>query len=122
MSYYPPAPPPRPPFPPPFPAGPPGPPRKSWTGRILLGVLITVGLSLLGALSFLSPFSNSGVPAIGLLVPVVCLVVGIVLASIERTRPWGLGMLIGFLVMLIVGAGACVALIAGLNSTSGALP
>ncbi|MDQ2722340.1 MAG: hypothetical protein M3Y19_03395 [Actinomycetota bacterium] len=121
MSYYPPAPPPRPPFPPPFRAGPPGPPKKTWTGRILLGVLITVGATLLGALGFLVPGSNGGLIGLGLLVPVVCLVVGIVLVCIESTRPWGLGMIIGFFVMLVVGAGACVALITGLNSTNGAL-
>lgn len=112
MSYYHP--------PPPYP--PPGPPKKSWAGRIALGALITIGATLLGGLGVLLPSSSRlGLLGLGLLVPVLCLVIGIVLVCIEDTRPWGLGMIIGFFVMLIVGAGACVALIAGLNSTHAAL-
>jgi hypothetical protein len=47
-------------------------------------------------------------PAIGLLVPIVLL-------FSPATRWWGVGMLLGYFVTLIVLAGACVALLSSLG-------
>ena len=47
-----------------------------------------------------------------LLVPVI----GIGLLIAPTTRRWGAGVLIGFFGMLVVGAGACVAIVVGLNA------
>jgi len=47
-----------------------------------------------------------------LLVPVI----GIALLIGRPTRRWGAGVLIGFFGMLVIGAGACLALVIGLNA------
>jgi len=81
-------------------------------GGLLGGVDVVVttvlGLSLGG-----SSGSSIGVgwlpPAVGLLVPIVLL-------FSPSTRWWGVGMLIGYFLTLIVLGGACVALLAGLSS------
>jgi hypothetical protein len=47
-----------------------------------------------------------------LLVPVV----GIGLLIAPRTRRWGAGVLMGFFGMLVIGAGACLVIVVGLNA------
>ncbi len=113
MTYRP------PPYPPPHhpPPVPGGGPQRNRVLAIVGGALITVLGTALVALFSLLP-SGGGFVVFAVLIPFVCLVVGLGLLFAENTRPWGIGMVIGFFVMLIVGAGACVALIAGLNSTS----
>ena len=56
-----------------------------------------------------------GILGAGLLAPLVVLVVGVVLVIPDRTRQWGLGLLIGFAVSLVLGAGACVVLLVSWN-------
>ena len=99
--------------PPPAPEEPPGGPggrRDLWYG---------LGLGLFGCLVL--PFAAlSGVDAFGfigftLFSPLVVLVAGIVLSIPSTTRRWGTGLLMGFAVSLVVGAGACVAILATWN-------
>ncbi|CAN5587107.1 hypothetical protein BH10ACT10_BH10ACT10_27220 [soil metagenome] len=110
MSYQPlPPPPGGPPYPP-------GPPPKQGhvvellVGAILGGILLVVsgvlGLTLMGT-------TDNGVvffagPVLGLALPVV-------LMTRPATKWWGVGLLIGFFLALIVLGGACVALIVGLS-------
>lgn len=112
-----------PPGPPPG-YGPPGypplpPQRPSRTLPLLLGavlggvdVVVTtlLGVGLIGATDSDGLFFVG--PAIGLLVPVALLFA-------DSTRWWGVGLLIGYFATLIVLGGACLALIAGLNSAGG---
>jgi hypothetical protein len=66
----------------------------------VLGVIVSANVPN-GGWSF-------GPPAIGLLIPVVLLLN-------ESTRWWGVGILIGFFLTLIVLGGACVALISAVG-------
>lgn len=104
MSYVP------PPTPPDQPPRRTGRRRELWygVGAGLFGCLVLPFLGLVGA-------DLLGVFGIGLLTPLAVLVVGVVLVVPDRTRQWGIGLLIGFLVSLIVGAGACVAILATWN-------
>ncbi|HET6626166.1 MAG TPA: hypothetical protein VFG63_07235 [Nocardioidaceae bacterium] len=122
MSYVPP--------PPPGPTGPPepsgrptqpGPAKRNRTALIIFGALISVVATVLGPLAALFLGDSIGFLGAGLLTPVLCLLVGIALLFSERTRPWGLGLLIGFFVMLIVGAGACVLVLMSFSSSYGAV-
>ena len=78
-----------------------------------------VGVALFGCLVL--PFlALSGIDALGfigftLFAPLVVLVAGLVLSFPSTTRRWGTGLLIGFAVSLVVGAGACVAIFATWN-------
>jgi hypothetical protein len=56
-----------------------------------------------------------GIFGVGVLSPLLVLVAGVVLVIPERTRGWGTGLLIAFAVSLLVGAGACVVLLATWN-------
>jgi hypothetical protein len=73
---------------------------------VLLVISALLGLALMtttenGAIFFVGPL-------LGLALPVA-------LASRRATKWWGLGLLIGFFLALIVLGGACVALIAGFS-------
>ena len=108
--------------PPPYRPGPPGPPGAQlpppqpghWL-EILLGAVIggvdAVASGIVG-LFFAGNIDNGAwffLPlAIGLLIPVV-------LMLSPATRWWGVGILIGFFLTVIVLGGACVALIATLG-------
>jgi hypothetical protein len=95
-----------------------------WAG-IGLDLLYAVVLSLV-SVAVARVMFDSGLTAVWSLVALVLglvpLVGGIVLAVVGRT-PWrrglGLGMAVGYAVWLIVGAGACVAVLAYFYSTSG---
>jgi hypothetical protein len=99
--------------PPPAPEEPvrePGNRRERWYG-------VAVALFACFVLPFtglLAP-DTFGILGIGLLMPLVVLVVGVVLVIPDRTRQWGLGLLIGFAVSLVLGAGACVVILASWN-------
>ena len=108
------------PTPPPEPR--PQPPRKSRTGPILLGAVISVAVSILGPVAGITLGDTFGLFGLTLLAPLACLVVGIVLLFPDSTRPWGIGLLIGFFGMLIIGAGACVLLLMSLDSAYGLAP
>lgn len=105
MSYVPTPPPPD------QPAAEPGNRRDLWLG-VLAGVVACIGLPFLSAIGM----DRLGLLGLGLLAPLLVLVVGVVLVLPDRTRQWGLGLLIGFAVSLVLGAGACVVLIASYNS------
>lgn len=103
MSYVP-------PTPPAEPVREPGSRKELWYG---VGVALFASF-VLPFLGLLAP-DTFGVLGIGLLMPLVVLVVGVVLVIPDRTRQWGLGLLIGFAVSLVLGAGACVVLLATWN-------
>ena len=110
----------QPPGPPPGPPpgyGPPGPPPATpgrtlplVVGALLGGVDIVVTTLLgLGVGGSVDSFSLAFVgPVVGLAIPVVLL-------FNPATRWWGVGMLIGYFLTLIVLGGACVALIASVG-------
>jgi hypothetical protein len=106
---------------PPPPSAPYGgrPPGLSRAVKITLGALI--GAVALPVVTFLGLLVGSRMDVIGLvwLAPVVVLLAGVGLLVDAGTRPWGTGILIGFFGMLIVGAGACVVLLAGLSGNLG---
>jgi hypothetical protein len=81
--------------------------RELWYG-IAVALLACVVLPFLGVVTS----GALGVFGLGLLAPLAVLVVGVVLVIPDRTRQWGIGLLVGFLGALILGAGACVAIIA----------
>lgn len=51
----------------------------------------------------------------GLYAWVLVPVIGVALLLAPPTRRWGAGVLIGFFGMLVIGAGACLALVVGFN-------
>ncbi|MGZ8736615.1 MAG: hypothetical protein ACXWXO_01930 [Nocardioides sp.] len=101
------------PTPPPAeePAPEPGNRRDLWLG-ILVGVVACIALPFLSALGA----DALGLFGFGLLAPLLVLVAGVILVIPDRTRRWGTGLLMGFAVSVVVGAGACVVLIASYNS------
>lgn len=112
MSYVPTPPPDEPP--PGEPPRPPGSRRDLWLGAVV-GFVLTIGVPFLWALI---------AQAIGYFLPVLLssllvLVAGVVLALQERTRQWGLGILIGFAAALVVGAGACAVLLVSFSNSYG---
>lgn len=113
----PPGPPPGPPLGPPPGYGPPGPPPAS-SGRTLplvvgglLGGVDVVVTSLFGV----GVSGSAGNAALGLVGPVVGLGIPVVLLFSAATRWWGVGMLIGYFLTLIVLGGACAAILFGLT-------
>ena len=91
------------------------PPRKGHSLELLVGAVLggadAVVTGILGVI--VSVNVSNGVwsfapPVVGLLVPVVLLLD-------ESTRWWGVGILIGYFLTLIVLGGACVAIIASFS-------
>ncbi|GAB4011133.1 hypothetical protein [Nocardioides ultimimeridianus] len=102
-----------------YPPPPPGwqpPPRKrtNWPAYILGAIFgaPAVGALVGGIDALLTSISQQLSSVAGLLS--VVLVIGIPVGLIipERTRPWGIGILIGFALWAIIAAGACVVLLA----------
>ena len=85
--------------------------RDLWLG-LLVGVVACIALPFLGVLGA----DALGFLGLGLLTPLLVLVAGVILVIPDRTRRWGTGLLLGFVVSLVLGAGACVVLIASYNS------
>jgi len=90
-------------------------PKKSHVLELVVGsVLGAVDLAVSGVVGVsLVAVSNSG--ALFLLGPLLGLLLPVALMFSDKTRWWGVGILIGFFVSLIVLGGACVALIASLG-------
>lgn len=93
-------------------------PRRRGRGwGILVGIVATVGLTILPFMltGWLNSIADSPVvPVVSTLLgllPLAGLVTAVVLTVMPGTRPFGVGLLMGFGITLIVGAGACVALI-----------
>jgi hypothetical protein len=103
MSYVPPP-------PPEEPVRPQGDRKELWYG---IGVALLACLVLPFA-GLVSP-DTFGILGVGVLMPLVVLVAGVVLVIPDRTRQWGTGLLIGFCVSLVLGAGACIVLLATWN-------
>ncbi|WP_175442413.1 hypothetical protein [Humibacillus sp. DSM 29435] len=110
--------------PPPPPQGPPvGPPGSPWggpppppprrPGRLVGGVLAVAFVLLLFVVA-----TNTGtvleVLIGGLLLGVVVATVGV---AFERYRPYATGFLLGLAIIIVVGGGACIGLIAALSSS-----
>jgi len=97
------------------------PPRRFATGSVVLGAVVgvvgTVAVPIL--LGLVASVAGPVGIAFGLLVPVtvlVALVLGIVLASTPgspQRRGFGLGLVIGWGLLLLLAGGLCIALIAG---------
>lgn len=100
MSYVPPP-------PPEEPARAQGNRKELWYG---IGVALLACLVLPFA-GLVSP-DTFGILGVGVLTPLLVLVAGVVLVIPDRTRQWGTGLLIGFCVSLVLGAGACIVLLA----------
>jgi drug/metabolite transporter (DMT)-like permease len=95
---------------------PPSPEPPRWQRReIWYGVAVGLVASLVLPFLALTGAARLGLAGVGLLAPVVVLVAALVLLIPRRTRQWANGLLIGFAIALIVGAGACVAILAAWN-------
>lgn len=110
--------PPGPPGPPMYPQGGPGPSRSGNRAKILTGMAFSivvvavsslVGGGLVGLLNAANASANAAA-TVGLLAGLAGLLVPFVLLFFDRWRMFGVGVLIGYAVWLIVAAGACVAL------------
>jgi hypothetical protein len=104
MSYVPTPPPPE------EPVNEPGSRRETWFG-VAAGIAACLGLPFLS----LSLSDSMGFLGFGVMAPLVVLVAGVVLVIPDRTRRWGTGLLMGFAISLVLGAGACVILLASWN-------
>lgn len=84
------------------------PPRKDtwklWVGLIATLPFLVIGGGLVGLVGEVSSEAAGLLAVVGLLAPI-----GLLLK--EKTLKFGLGLLIGYAVLLVIGAGTCVALI-----------
>jgi hypothetical protein len=97
-----------------YPAPPPQPPPPNDGWKIFCGAVIGVVATIAVPFLALSVDPSAGVSLFLLsfiIVPTTS--VGLIIAPV--TRAWGIGLLIGWAVSLIIGAGACVALLNGLE-------
>jgi len=122
--YQPPGQPPGPPpDPPPEGAGWPTPlpatPAKKPKAPLLAGMLIGAVAPWFFSLVPLILTNGNTAAGYGLYAWVLVPLAGIVLLLVPKTRRWGLGVLIGFFGMLIIGAGACLTIVVGLNASGG---
>ncbi len=107
-------PPPGPPPPPPsYPAMPPvsgGPPPEKETWKLWVGIGLAVPyLLVIGVLTGLVGRADAGAATIVALIGFVA-PIGLLFPS--RTVKFGLGLLIGYAALVVIGAGACIALFA----------
>lgn len=107
-----------PPGPSPFPTPPP--PRPAGK-HLVLGALLGIAVAVVLPLAFgWLDTTIGGVGSLVLLGLVLALVLAVVLTALPKTRMLGAGMFIGFGVVLVAGAGLCVAILASLGTGVGA--
>ena len=94
---------------------PPPPPERGHTTALVAGAVLGAVLLVVSALLGLALMSSTN-GAVFFVGPVLGLALPLVLMTRPATRWWGVGLLIGFFLALIVLGGACVAL---LSSVSG---
>ena len=99
--------------PPPGPAGPPH--KKGHTLELLVGAILGGVDAVVTGLLGVVVAGNIANGTWGFAPPVVGLLVPVVLLFNESTRWWGVGVLIGYFLTLIVLGGACVALISAFS-------
>ena len=112
---------------PPIPPGPPGPlvpaypPAPEPKPKLPLVVGAFAGAVAPWFFSLVPLILTNGNTAAGygLLSWLVVPLVGVALLIAPATRRWGAGVLLGFFGMLVVGAGACIVVIVGLNAAGG---
>jgi hypothetical protein len=91
---------------------PPQPPPKKPKTPLLVGILIGAVTPFFGLAFPAALPDGSGAEALAPFVWALgVMLTGIGLLFADSTRRWGLGILIGFFGMLIIGAGACVAVL-----------
>ena len=96
----------------PAPPAQPQPPGDGW--KIVCGAAIGVVATVVAPFASLGLADSLGFGIFALsfiLVPAT----GVALLVSSTTRKWGLGLIIGWAIVLILGAGACVALLSGLS-------
>lgn len=83
------------------------------------GTLVAILVAFLGFMATLSSFILPDVqlPLAGPGTVVLCVILGSILTIFERTRQFAVGFLIASAILLVVTAGACVALIAAVSSS-----
>lgn len=96
----------------PAPPSQPQPPGEGW--KIICGAVIGVAATIAAPFLALALADSLGF-GIFVLSFVVVPVTGLALLISATTRKWGLGLIIGWAVSLVLGAGACVALLSGLS-------
>jgi hypothetical protein len=97
-----------------YPAPPPQPQPPSDGWKIVCGAVIGFAATVLAPFAALGLADSLGF-GIFLLSFVLVPGTGIALLASATTRKWGLGLIIGWAITLVVGAGACVALLSGLS-------
>jgi hypothetical protein len=96
----------------PRPAEPPAPPRRS-RRPLLVGVVLGVVLPLCSFLA--TAFAGADSVGIGTVLWAGTAFVGVLLLVFERTRSYGLGILLGFCALVVIGAGVCTTVVLGLG-------
>ena len=92
---------------------------KFWLGAVLAIPAVLVGPLIVAAAVNLGQVVAADSPLSGILgglASLLLLVLFIALIVVDRTRWIGLGMLAGLAVLLILAAGACVALLVSINN------
>lgn len=90
---------------------------QTWLGIALTIPLVLVMSLIGGALGALGNGSSASTTVAGAVIPLASMGVPIALLFSSRTRFIGVGLFIGYAVLLIVAAGACVVLLAALSSS-----
>ncbi len=90
-------------------------PKLPLLAGALAGVVTPIFLSVVPVVVT----NGATVAGYGLLSWLVVPVVGVALLVAPATRRWGAGVLLGFFGMLVVGAGACVAILVAVNAGGG---
>lgn len=86
-------------------------PGAGYSGAVLLGVMIGVVLPLAAFLVVARTGSVSSYGWIGHTVWATVAFSGVLMLAFDRTHRTGIGVLVGFSLLLVVGTGTCIALV-----------